>query len=400
VNEIPQGQTAGIVLERSPFYGESGGQIGDTGTIESPKGAADVVQTTWVDDVLVHHARVRQGRLKVQEPVRARVDADRRLKIARSHTATHLLHWALRKVLGPEAVQAGSAVEPDRLRFDVSSLQPLREEQRAEVEALVNARVRLADPVRTDITRLEEAKRIGALAMFGEKYGEQVRVVTIGDYSKELCGGTHLSHTGFVGVFTIVAESSIAAGTRRIEALVGEAASARHQEDVRLLQEASKVLGGSPEQVIEGLRNLLGKFEHGELEVRAKLQARAKVDAGQLVAEAKEIGGIAFVAVHIKQVSRETLAMLADAIKGSLQKDGVVLLASGDGGQAAFVVATTAGVAKRVPAGEVVKEIASLMQGSGGGRPDFAQGGGRDPAGIPAALRRAEEFVRAALEKA
>ena len=395
VNEIQQGQTAGIVLEHSPFYGESGGQIGDTGTIENAKGgAADVAQTTWVDDVLVHHAKIRQGRLKVQEPVRARVDRNRRLQVARSHTATHMLHWALRKVLGPEAVQAGSAVEPDQLRFDVASLQPLGEEQRAEVETLVNTRVGLADPVSTSQMKLEEAKRTGAMAMFGEKYGDRVRVVAIGDYSKELCGGTHLPHTGLVGIFTIVTESSIAAGTRRIEAVVGQAAQVRHRDDVRLLQAASHTLGQSGDQLLDGFRTLLERFERAKRETKVQLQVSARVEASRLVAQVKDIGGIAFIAAYVKQADRAMLAMMADTIKASLPKEGAVLLASEDGGQVSFVAATSAGIAKRLPAGELIKVIAPLVQGSGGGRPEFAQGGGKDPAGIPAALARAEAWVR------
>jgi len=397
--EVNEGHTVGIVLDRSPFYGESGGQIGDTGALEGHKGVADVVQTTWVDDVLVHHAKVRQGRLKVQDRVKARVSAERRLKIARSHTATHLLHWALRKVLGPDAVQAGSYVEAERLRFDFSSLQGLHEEQRHDVEALVNSRVRLADEVHAAQMRQEEAKRAGALALFGEKYGGVVRVVTIGDYSKELCGGTHLPHTGFVGTFLIAGESSIAAGTRRIEALVGEAASERQQQQVRLLHEAAKRLGRGADDVVAGLEELLGQLKHAERERKALQLELAKVEANRLVAEGKQINGVTFIAATIKHGDRESLAVLADAVTGSLPRDGVVVLASGNQGQVALVMATTAGLAKRLHAGELVKAIAPMMQGSGGGRPEFAQGGGKDAAAIPAALKRAEELVREALER-
>src|SRR3989338_4340204 len=202
------GDHVGLVLDRSPFYGESGGQIGDRG--------------------------------KINDPVRTQVNPDHRLKVARSHTGAHLLHWALRKVLGPETVQAGSLVEMERVRFDFSSLGGLQEEQRAKVEQLVNDRIRCADSVQTATMNVDEAKHLGALALFGEKYGQQVRVVSIGDYSKELCGGTHLMHTGLIGMFLIFSESSIAAGTRRIEALVGEAA------DERQRQESHPPPGGAP----------------------------------------------------------------------------------------------------------------------------------------------------------
>ncbi len=398
VNEVTAGQSAGVVLNRSPFYGEAGGQGGDTGRLEGPKGIADVQRTTWVDDVLVHHAVVRQGGLRVQETVRACVDAERRLKIARSHTAAHMLHWALRKVLGPDAVQAGSFVESERVRFDFSSLEGLHEEQRHQVETLVNSRVGLADAVQAAEMRLEEAKRSGALALFGEKYGNVVRVVTIGDYSKELCGGTHVLHTGFVGTFIIVGESSIAAGTRRIEALVGEAAAAQQSQQRRLLHEVAARLGRPSQEVLAGLENLLEQLKRAERERRSLQLELAKVHASQLVAEGKKIDGVTFVVSTIKQADRELLSALADAIKNILQRDGAVLLASAEGpANVSFVMATTSDLAKRLHAGELLKAIAPLAKGSGGGRPDFAQAGGKDPSAIAAVLKRAEELVREAL---
>ena len=397
---IPAGASVGIVLERSPFYGEAGGQIGDTGTIEGPRGVADVAQTAWVDDVLVHRATVRQGTLSVQETVRATVDPERRLKVARSHTAAHLLHWALRRVLGPETVQAGSFVEAERVRFDFSSLQALREEQRHEVEALVNSRVRLADEIRATQMRLEEAKQDGALALFGEKYGTSVRVVTIGDYSKELCGGTHLHHTGFVGTFLLVGESSIAAGTRRIEALVGGAAAARQHEQQRLLQEAARRLGRAPDEVVDGLEELLEQLKRAERERRTLQMELAKVEAARLVAEGKQINGVTLVTSTIKRADRELLAALADAVRQSLPGDGVVLLASSEGSASvSLVMAASRSLTPRIHAGELLKAISPLTKGSGGGRPEFAQAGGKDPSGIPAALKRAEELVREALSR-
>jgi len=400
VSSVTAGQSVGIVLDHSPFYGEAGGQAGDAGSIDAPKGAADVAQTTWVEDVLVHHVTVRQGTLSAQDPVRARVDPERRLKVARSHTAAHLLHWALRKALGPETVQAGSYVEAERVRFDFSSLSALREEQRHEVEALVNSRVRLADEVRASHMRLEEAKRSGALALFGEKYGTTVRVVTIGDYSKELCGGTHLPHTGFVGTFLLVGESSIAAGTRRVEALVGEAAARQQHEHQRLLHEVARRLSRPAQDVVAGLEELLDQLKRAERDRKALQAELAKVEAQRLIAEGKTINGVTFVTATVKHADRELLATMADAVTRSLSGEGVVCLASGDQ-PVTVVMATTAGLVERqaVHAGEMLKAIAPLIKGSGGGRPDFAQGGGKDPSGIPAAWRRAEELVREALER-
>jgi alanyl-tRNA synthetase len=400
VSQVHAGQSVGVILDRSPFYGEAGGQIGDTGRIEGPRGLAEVAQTTWVDDVLVHQATVRHGSLSVQEPVRATVDAGRRLKIARSHTATHLLHWALRRVLGPQTVQAGSFVEPERIRFDFSSAGGLREEQRQEVEALVTSRIRQADAVRTDVMALEAARRAGALAFFGEKYGQRVRVVTIGDYSTELCGGTHLAHTGSVGTLTLISESSIAAGTRRIEALVGEAATQHHQQQVRILQEAARRLGRPAQELVAGLEDLLERIKRLEQERKDLQQEVARVEAERLVAQGRQIDGVTLVTSTIRQADRELLAMLADAVRRSLRQEGIVLLAATETpSRVALVMATTAGLANRIHAGQVLKAIAPLTQGSGGGRAEFAQGGGKDPSGIPAALKRAEELVREALAR-
>jgi alanyl-tRNA synthetase len=400
IDQAGEGQAVGIVLNRSPFYGESGGQVGDGGRIEGPRGLAEVGKTTWVDEVLVHHARMPQGTLRVGEPVRAVVDAQRRLQIARSHTGTHLLHWALRKILGQEATQAGSLVEAERLRFDVSARAALNEEQLREVEALVNSRVRLADAVHTDRMNLDEAKRVGALAMFGEKYGQAVRVVSIGDYSKELCGGTHLAHTGLVGAFTIVSESSIAAGTRRLEALVGQAASERHLRERSLLQAVARKLGRGVEDVVPGLEELLGQLKRAEQERKTRQGELARIEAKRLVGEGKQIQGVTYVAAVLQQMDREALAVVADAIRQIMQqepkRDAVILLASKDHGNVSLVMAT-AGAVPRVHAGQILKEIAAMTQGSGGGRPDFAQAGGKDPSRLPDALQRAEELVRKAL---
>jgi alanyl-tRNA synthetase len=398
VDEAREGQRVGMVLDRSPFYGEAGGQIGDTGTISSAKGQAEVVQTTWVDEVLVHHAVVKTGRLKVQEKVQARVDAERRLRIARSHTATHLLHWALRRVLGPEAVQAGAYNEAERLRFDFSSRQGLQEEQRAKVEALVASCVRQSDVVRAQQMDLQAAKQAGALALFGEKYGTRVRVVDIGGYSKELCGGTHLPHTGLVGSFAMVAESSIAAGTRRIEAIVGETATEQQLKDKRTLQQLAQELGRGIQDLVPGIEELLERVKRYEKELKSKQAELAKAEAPRLVAEAVPIGSVRFVKAALKHADPESLAVLADAIRERLGDGGIVLLASSHDGRAAVVMTVAPELSKAIHAGQIVKEMAKVIEGSGGGRPDFAQGGGRNPSGIPTALKRAEELVREALK--
>ncbi len=399
INEAHAGEQVGIVLNHSPFYGEAGGQIGDSGVLETPRGMAEIQKTTWVDDVLLHQATIRTGSIAVQNPARASVDSERRLKVARSHTAAHLLHWALRKVLGPETVQAGSYVEIERVRFDFSSLKGLHEEQRYQVEELINSRIRLADAVCANPMSLEQAKRTGALALFGEKYGANVRVVTIGDYSKELCGGTHLLHTGYVGSFVITSESSIAAGTRRVEAEVGEAASQRQHQNRSLLTQAAQRLGRSPQELVQGIEELLEQLKNLKKQ-RKNLQTElAQVRAPRLVAEARSINGVCLIAAKIDQADREILAVLADAIKRSLNTEGIVVLAAIESPkQVSWLSATTKGLAGRVHAGELLKQVAALTQGKGGGRPDFAQGGGTEVSKVPDALKRAEELIRQALE--
>ncbi|MDP3722519.1 MAG: alanine--tRNA ligase [Candidatus Omnitrophota bacterium] len=393
-----EGDEVGVVLDRSPLYGEAGGQVGDRGMIECPRGLLEVLGTTWADALLIHKATVRQGTVSVNEPVRAKVDEARRLKIARSHTAAHMLHWALRKVLGPETVQAGSLVEVERVRFDFSTLSGLHEEQRLQVEQLVNERIRASDQVQTTMMKLEDAKRAGALALFGEKYGQQVRVVSIGDYSRELCGGTHLIHTGSIGLFRIVDESSIAAGTRRIEAVVGESALARQQQESHVLRRVAERFSRPPLEALQGLEELLQQLKAAEKALNAVKGELARIRAKELVAEAKRLDGVTLVAAAIERADRDLLVALADAIRAALTTDGVVLLAASEGkGHVAWVMAVTTGLAKRVHAGQLLNAIARITQGTGGGRPEFAQAGGKDPSRIPEALQRAEAIIHEAL---
>ena len=392
------GDEVGIVLDRSPFYGESGGQVGDQGAIECLHGHLAVINATWVDQLLVHHVQVREGSVAVNEPVRAKVDPARRLKVARSHTATHLLHWALRKVLGPEAVQAGSLVEAERVRFDFSSLGGLQEEQRVQAERLVNDRIRAADTVQTGVMPLEQAKRAGALALFGEKYGQQVRVVSIGDYSKELCGGTHLMHTGSVGLFRIVSDSAIAAGTRRIEAVVGEAAVERQQQESQWLHQVAQRLSRPPHEALRGLEELFEQLKQAEKQMAALTTELARVQAKDLVAKAQRIDGALWVTAHLDGADRALLAALADALKGQLGSGAALLVSAESAKTVAWVMVVTPDVVKRgVHAGQFVKAVSAITGGGGGGRPDFAQAGGKEPAKIAEALKRAEQMIREAL---
>ena len=268
------------------------------------------------------------------------------------------------------------------------------------VEQLVNERIRAADEVTTQLMKLEEAKQAGALALFGEKYGRQVRVVSISDYSRELCGGTHLKATGSIGTFRLVAESSIAAGTRRVEAVVGEAALARQQQESQVLRDIARQLSRSPSEALQGLEELLQQLKASEKRLKTMQAELAHVRATQLVADAKRLDGVTLVVAQIDGVDREFLAAVADAIRGSVT-DGIALLVSKEQSTSvAWVMALTATLVKRgLHAGELLKAIAALTNGGGGGRPEFAQAGGKDPSRIPEALRRAEQLIREALER-
>ena len=394
-----EGDEIGLILDRSPFYGEAGGQIGDTGTVEVSTGVLQVVDTKWVDDLLVHLVKVTQGEVRVNDPARGKVDPSRRQKVSSTHTATHLLHWALRSVLGPQTTQAGSLVEVERMRFDFASLGGLHEEQRYQVEQLVNEKVRAADHIHTDQKSIDEARKEGALALFGEKYGHHVRVVNIGSYSKELCGGTHLGHTGAIGTLKIVSESSIAAGTRRIEAVVGESALTQQQQESRWLGQVASRLSRPPQQALEGLEELVAQLGQAEKQVKALKLEVAQARSKELIADAKRIDGTLLVSARIDGADRELLAAMADAIRSGLS-GGIVLLVSGQPGAVSWVMGLTADLVKRgLHAGKLLKPIAAITDGGGGGRPEFAQAGGKDPAKIPEALAQAEALMREALAK-
>lgn len=391
------GQQVGLVFEQSPFYGESGGQAGDTGVINAPCGTASVGQTTWIDEVLFHHAVIDEGEVKLNDTIEAHVDPQRRLKVARAHTSTHLLHWALREVLGPGTGQAGSSNVDNKLRFDFTAKQ-VSDKQVRQIEDLVNARVAQADAVSAQIMSLREAKESGAIAMFGEKYGDQVRVITIGDYSKEFCGGTHLPHIGYIGSFKIVGESSISAGTRRVEALVGEAANEVAKQESQALKDAAKVLGRPVKEVVTGIGELQQALKTSE-KTRLALQAEiAALKAQTLTQNALSIGEVRLVAQEVPATDRDALKLMADAMRDSMGQNAIVLLATQPESQSvAWVMAATKDLAKRIHVGKALKSIAAITGGGGGGRPDFAQAGGKDPQKIGEALKQAESIVKEAL---
>jgi alanyl-tRNA synthetase len=330
------------------------------------------------------------GQLAVGDVVSARVDAARRQAVVLNHSATHLLHAALRQVLGEHVTQKGSLVAPDRLRFDFAHFQAVSASELARIEAIVNTQVRRNDPAQVHHMGMQEALDFGAMALFGEKYGEHVRVLRMGDFSTELCGGTHVQHTGDIGVFKILGEGGVAAGVRRIEAVTGEGALAHFAADAHRLDEAAQLLGGSATDVVERLRQLLDRQRRLERELesfKAKAAAGATAD---LAANAPEVAGVKVVSARVEGLDAKSLRDAVDQLKGRLG-DAVIVLASAQDGRASLVAGVQGSALGLVKAGELLAHVASQIGGKGGGRPDMAQGGGTDGpelvralAGVPA----------------
>jgi len=399
VEEAPEGADVVVVLDATPFYGEAGGQVGDTGSLEAEGLRAEVTNTTRADDYLYHHGRVVHGTLRKGQRVHAAIDHARRADIRRNHTATHLLHWALRKVLGQHVEQAGSLVAPERLRFDFTHFAPLTPQEVERVEELVNERIIENAPVAVDETTLEDARRRGAIALFGEKYGERVRMVAVGDFSKELCGGTHANATGEIGLFKITAEQGIAAGVRRIEAVTGRWAYRLVADHEALLDRLAETLNTPRERLLDRARQLLEETRRlgRELE-KAKRQTFAAASGTGPFEEKARVGGTVVVAGALPEASVDDLRLACDQLR---QRHGsaAVVVGTADKGSAKMVCALTRDlVEKGLDAGRIVKDAAKLIGGGGGGRPDLAQAGGKNPEGLQAALDHAATQIAKALE--
>ncbi len=394
VGELREGEAGVVVLAATPFYAESGGQVGDTGVLVAPDGMFRVEDTQKIRaDVHGHHGVVATGGLRVGDPVRARLDAAARAATARHHSATHLLHKALRDVLGPQVEQRGSLVDAERLRFDFSFPRALTPEEIAAVEARVLAEVLANVPTQAEEMPLEAARASGAVMLFGEKYGERVRVLTIGS-SKELCGGTHVARTGDIGLVKIVAETAIAAGVRRIEAVAGEAALRWVQQQERLLDAAAKALNVSTAEVPTRIGALQEELKRNE-KARVKLTERlANLQAQTLAGEAQERDGMRVLVAQVSTESADELRRLAENVRERLGPSAAVLLASVVEGKVALVAAVGKAAQTQLRAGDWIKRVAALLGARGGGRPDLAQAGGGDPALLGQALAQAKvEFV-------
>jgi alanyl-tRNA synthetase len=389
---VPQavaGDAVEVVLDATPFYGEAGGQVGDVGLLVGPQGRVAVSDTQRaLGGVIVHIGQVTEGSLSVGEQVTATVDVERRLDIARNHTATHLLHKALRQVLGEHAQQRGSLVAPDRLRFDFTHLTAVTPEELRQIEEKVNAAIRADLPVTVAQTTYGQAIAQGAMALFGEKYGDTVRLVQAGDYSQELCGGTHLQRTGQIGFCLVLSESSVGAGLRRVEAVTGRGAAAYVRQRLTLLDEAASRLQVTPDEVPGKLTLLLDDLAGARKEIERLQREAAKGQVQALLAQVRAVKGVKVLAAQVDATSMEALREMTDWLRDRLGS-AVIVLGAVVGERPAFVAVVTPDlVAKGYHAGRIVKEVATITGGSGGGRPELAQAGGKDSSQIAAALAR------------
>ena len=396
VDSLKKGEQGMVVLDKTPFYAESGGQVGDRGELSvlGDDGRFQVEDTRKQGgSVFGHIGRVTQGRLRVGDAVLAQVDAANRRAIALNHSATHLLHAALRRVLGDHVQQKGSLVEAERLRFDFSHFEPLTREQLNAIERLVNEQIRNNYVVETRIMALEDAKQAGAMALFGEKYDEQVRVLRMGDFSTELCGGTHVKAVGDIGLFKIVSEGGIASGVRRIEAVTGERAVEWVEQAENRLQHIASLVKAGAEDLEEKVQTLVEKSRRQEKEIE-RLKAKLASAAGSdLASQAVQVGDTRVLAAQLEGADVKTLRDTLDQLKNKLGSAVIVLAAVNDG-KVSLVAGVTKDRTDRVKAGDLVKMVAEQVGGKGGGRPDMAQAGGSNPGALPEALASVEPWVR------
>jgi alanyl-tRNA synthetase len=394
VDKVTAGQEVDVFTDQSPFYGAAGGQIGDTGKIVGPRGKGSVTDTLKpVGDLIVHKLKLEEGELSVGDPVALEVDAQRRDAIRANHSATHLLHLALKRVLGEHAAQKGSLVAPDRFRFDFSHFSGLSDAERSRIEDLVNDEIRRnADSV-TEILGIDEAKQKGAVHMFGEKYGDKVRVVKIGHESLEFCGGTHVRRAGDIGLFKIVAETGIAQGVRRIEAVTGAGALAYVRKlEEELLSIAEKLKRG-PTEVSIGVDKIL---DHNRAQAKEIADLRKKLASGggrDLLAEARDVGGVKVLAIKTDAADPKVLREVGDGLRSRLGSGVLVLAGVGEDKKVALLAMVTQDLVGRFHAGKLIGAVAEMVGGKGGGRPDMAQAGGTDPSRLDQALARVYELV-------
>jgi alanyl-tRNA synthetase len=393
VNTLSVGQEGQVVLDETPFYAEGGGQMGDSGTLSSAGARFTVRDTQKIGASFAHIGVVESGTLRVGDELEARVDGERRAAIALNHSATHLLHAALRAVLGKHVQQKGSLVAPDRLRFDFSHTQAVAADDLHKIEEMVNRVIRRNDPAQTRVMALDDAVAAGAMSLFGEKYESDVRVLSFGDFSMELCGGTHVERTGDIGLFKIISETGVAAGVRRIEAVTGQAA---YEWVVRLdqvMRDIAGVLRGSREDVDEKVRELVDRSKRLEKEVQQLKSKLATGQGGDVLAQAKAVGGVKVLAAQVDGADAKALRDSVDQLKQKLGSS-VVVLATVQDGKVVLVAGVSADLVTQLKAGDIAGAVAAQVGGRGGGRADFAQAGGTQPENLGAALASVEGLVR------
>jgi alanyl-tRNA synthetase len=398
VPEAVEGDEIEVVLDVTPFYAEGGGQVGDQGTLVGTDGRVEIRETTRpVPTLILHKGVVRKGRIREGEPLHLTVNATTRQDAARNHTATHLVHAALRDLLGPHVKQYGSLVGPNRLRFDFAHFRPLSSRDIDDIEATVNHEIRKNETVRTEVMSMQDAVAKGALAFFGDKYGEQVRVVTVESFSKELCGGTHCRHTGEIGLFRIVSETGVAAGVRRIEAQTGSGAFALLKKLEAEVRELSDLLKVGPSELAAKTRKVMTQLKDKERELE---ELKLKMASGSAVAAtAKTVGGIPVHAQRTDGLDVNGMRALADQVRDKL-KSGVVALGAATGdGKVSLLVVVTKDLVDRLKAGDLIKPLAAEVGGTGGGRPEMAQAGGKDPSRLDAALEKIFSLVESSLQR-
>ncbi len=397
VDVLTKGQEGRVILDHTPFYAESGGQIGDSSELLGDAGVRfEVRDTQKLGAAFAHAGVLAHGEIRVGDRLRAQVDEARRRAIARNHSATHLLHAALREVLGAHVQQKGSLVAADRLRFDFSHARAMTSEEIGRVERRVNEVIRANAVAETRVMGFDAAVAAGAMALFGEKYAQDVRVLRIGDFSMELCGGTHVARAGDIGLFKIVAETGVAAGVRRIEALTGEAAYDWVVDGERVLTELGALVRAGRSEVEHKVRDLLERSRKLEKDV-VQLKARlASGGSGDLAAAAKDVDGVKVLAARVDEIDPQSLRSAVDRLKSSLG-DAVVVLGAAHEGKVSFVIGVSPNVTARIKAGEVASMVASEVGGRGGGRPDFAQAGGNQPENLTKALDRVVPWIRSRL---
>jgi alanyl-tRNA synthetase len=394
IEQLKNGEEGIIVLDKTPFYAESGGQVGDTGDIYSDDGVFTVQDTQKYGELYLHHGIVAKGKLELKNAVTAEINENRRQAIKLNHSATHLLHNGLRFVLGDQAMQRGSLVDDKKLRFDFTTSEALTSEELREIEQIVNNQIRANLKTQTQIKSLEDAKQENIIALFGEKYGDEVRVVEIGDLSKELCGGTHVDATGEIGLFKIVDETSIAAGIRRIEAVTGENALAWMHEIETQLKNAAKLLGVGTTKTSERLQQILDDKTKQDKEL-SRLQGEKLIDKSKsLIDQAISIGKIKLIATTIPNVDSKALRLTVDTLKQQLKSAVVALATVTKDNKIQLVVGVTQDLTKEVKANELLQHITKQIDGSGGGRPDMAQGGGTKPEALQKALDSVVPWIK------